>query len=130
MCSCSIIRSSLGSSVASPYRVNRVRELLQRELSDVVMSLRDPRVGLVTVVDTEVSKDLRHARMFVSVIGTETEKREAQKALNRALGHIRREIARRISLRHVPEFSVVYDDTAERASRIDSLINSLGSSDE
>tara|TARA_Y100000588_G_scaffold79524_1_gene83152 strand:+ start:503 stop:853 length:351 start_codon:yes stop_codon:yes gene_type:complete len=116
--------------VASPYRVNRVRELLQRELSDVVMSLRDPRVGLVTVVDTEVSKDLRHARMFVSVIGTETEKREAQKALNRALGHIRREIARRISLRHVPEFSVVYDDTAERASRIDSLINSLGSSDE
>ena len=130
MCSCSIIRSSPGSSVASPYRVNRVRELLQRELSDVVMSLRDPRVGLVTVVDTEVSKDLRHARMFVSVIGTETEKREAQKALNRALGHIRREIARRISLRHVPEFSVVYDDTAERASRIDSLINSLGSSDE
>ena len=60
----------------------------------------------------------------------EAEKREAQKALNRALGHIRREIARRISLRHVPEFSVVYDDTAERASRIDSLINSLGSSDE
>ena len=111
-------------------RVPADPELLQRELSDVVMSLRDPRVGLVTVVDTEVSKDLRHARMFVSVIGTETEKREAQKALNRALGHIRREIARRISLRHVPEFSVVYDDTAERASRIDSLINSLGSSDE
>ena len=116
--------------MASPYRVNRIRELLLRELSDVVMNLKDPRVELVTVVDTEVSKDLRHAKMFVSAIGTEAEQRAAEKALNHALGYIRKEVARRISLRYVPELSVVYDDTAERASRINSLINALDSKDD
>ena len=111
--------------MASPYRVNRIRQLLLRELSDVVMNLKDPRVQLVTVVDTDVSKDLRHAKMFVSVIGSPAEQQAAQKALNHAIGYIRKEVARRISLRYVPEFTVVYDDTAERASRINSLINSV-----
>ena len=111
--------------MASPYRVNRVRQLLRRELSDIVMNLKDPRAELVTVVDTEVSKDLRHAKMFFSVIGSAAEQQEAQEALQHALGFIRKEVARRISLRYVPEFTVVYDDTAERAARINSLIDSV-----
>ena len=109
--------------MASSFRVSRIRQLLLRELSDIVMNLKDPRTGMVTIVDTEVSKDLRHAKMFISVIGSEEDQQAAQDALNHALGYIRKEVARRISLRYVPEFSVVYDDTAERAARINSLID-------
>jgi ribosome-binding factor A len=104
------------------HRVSRVRESLYREFSDIVRNLRDPRIRSATVVDAEVSRDLKHARMFVSVLGSEEEKKEAVAALENALGHIRREIAQRISMRQIPEVSVAYDDTSERASRLTALI--------
>jgi ribosome-binding factor A len=104
------------------HRASRVRESLYREFSDIVRNLRDPRIRSATVVDAEVSRDLKHARMFVSVLGSEEEKKEAVAALENALGHIRREIAQRISMRQIPEVSVAYDDTSERASRLTALI--------
>jgi ribosome-binding factor A len=104
------------------HRASRVRESLYREFSDIVRNLRDPRIRSATVVDAEVSPDLSHARMFVSVLGSEEEKKEAVAALENALGHIRREIAQRISMRQIPEVSVAYDDTSERASRLTALI--------
>lgn len=109
--------------MASSHRVNKVRELLYREFSDIVQNLKDPRIALVTVVDAEVSADLKHSRMFVSVMGSDEEKREAVVALGKALGYIRYEIAQRIRMRHVPEINVVYDNTAERAARLTSLID-------
>jgi len=116
--------------MASPYRINRIRELLLREFSDIVVHLKDPRIRLVTVVDTEISKDLRYAKMFVSVLGSKEEQREATAALENALGYIRREVARRIQLRHTPEIRVIYDDTTERAARVTALINHLGLGEE
>ncbi len=104
------------------HRASRVRESLYREFSDIVRNLRDPRIRSATVVDAEVSPDLKHARMFVSVLGSEEEKKEAVAALENALGHIRREIAQRISMRQIPEVSVAYDDTSERAARLTALI--------
>ena len=104
------------------HRVSRVRESLYREFSDIVRNLRDPRIRSATVVDAEVSRDLKHARMFVSVLGSEEEKEEAVVALENALGHIRHEIAQRISMRQIPEVRVVYDDTSERAARLTVLI--------
>ena len=109
--------------MASSHRVGRVRETLMREFSDIVRGLKDPRVRFVTVVDTDVSADLRHATMYVSVIGSEEEKIGATKALQGATGYIRREVARRLPMRHVPEISVTYDETAERAFRLTSLID-------
>ena len=111
--------------MASPHRVNRVREMLLRELSDIVMQLKDPRIRLVTVMDTEVSQDIRYAKMFVSVIGDKEEQREAMDALQRALGFIRREVARRVPLRYTPELRVVYDDTAEKAAHLTALFNHI-----
>ena len=108
--------------MGAPHRVNRVRESLHREFSDIVRNLKDPRIRLTTVVDTEVSPDLKHARMFVSVLGSEDEKREAIAALENALGHIRREVGHRITMRQIPEVSVAYDDTSERAARLTALI--------
>ena len=111
--------------MASSYRVDRVRELLLREFSDIVMHLKDPRVGMVTVMDVELSRDLRYAKMFVSVVGGPEEREQAVLGLQNALGYIRREIGRRVRLRHVPEITVVYDDTPERAVRLIRLIDSL-----
>ena len=111
--------------MATPHRVNRVREALLRELSDIVRRLRDPRARFATVVDAEVSRDLRHARMLISVLGSEDEKTAATEALQNAVGFIRRELAQRMHLRYVPEISVEYDDTSERAARITSLLDSI-----
>lgn len=107
------------------YRASRVREQLQRELSDIVSRLRDPRLGFVTVMDVDLSNDLHYAKMYVSVLGDEEEQTEAVKALTSALPYIRREIAQRIRLRQAPEITVQYDDTSERASRVNALINSI-----
>lgn len=111
--------------MASIHRVNRVRELLLRELSDIVSRLKDPRIGMVTVVDTGISRDLRYATMYVSVLGSETQKQETLAALESARGFMRREIARRISLRFVPELRIEYDETGERAARITELLDGL-----
>ena len=123
--------------MCASHRISRVRESLHREFSDIVRNLKDPRIRLVTVVDAEVSPDLKHARMFVSVLGSEKEKRQAIGALGNALGHIRCEIAQRISMRQVPEISLAFDDTSERAGRLTALIEkavstagSAGSGDE
>ena len=107
------------------YRVSRVREQLQRELGDIVGRLRDPRLGFVTVMDVEVTRDLKKATMFISVVGDDDAKREATTALTKALGHIRHEVSQRVTLRHVPEFDVVYDDTSERAARVTALIDRI-----
>ena len=123
--------------MGSSHRVSRVRESLHREFSDIVRNLQDPRIRLVTVADAEVSPDLKHARMFVTVLGSEDEKVQAISALENALGHIRHEIAGRISMRQAPEISLAYDETSERAARLTTLIEramstteSAGSGDE
>ena len=115
--------------MASSHRVGRAREALLREFSDIVRGLKDPRVRFVTVVDTDVSPDLRYATMYVSVIGTEAEKAEATEALQQALGFIRREVGRRVQLRYTPQLRVKYDDTAERAAHLNTLIDSVTKSD-
>jgi ribosome-binding factor A len=94
-------------------------------LGDIVGRLRDPRLGFVTVMDVELSKDLHYATMFISVLGDEEAQREAVEAIEGALGFIRREVAERIRLREVPEIAVRYDDTSERAARVNALIESI-----
>ncbi len=111
--------------MASEHRVGRVREMLVREVSGVVGRLRDPRVRMVTVVDADVTRDLRYATVFVSVIGNETERRHAFEALESAVGHIRSEVARRVRLRQMPEIRLQYDQSLERAARVTALIDSL-----
>ncbi|MFC1526524.1 30S ribosome-binding factor RbfA [Candidatus Latescibacterota bacterium] len=112
--------------MATSHRVSRIRGALLREFSDIVQRLRDPRIRFVTVVDAEISSDLRHAKMFISVLGSEEEQTAATAALQKAAGYIRREVAHRIDLRYAPEVTVLYDDTSARAARLTSLIEGLG----
>jgi ribosome-binding factor A len=97
-----------------------------REVSDIVQRMKDPRVQGVNVCDVEVTKDLSIATVFISLIGDDDGKRAAIKALRKASGHIRSQVAQRIHLRYAPEFRVEYDQTAERAARVLSLIDELG----
>ncbi|MEE2656889.1 MAG: 30S ribosome-binding factor RbfA [Candidatus Latescibacterota bacterium] len=111
--------------MASTHRVSRVRELLLRELQEIVQRMRDPRTTMVTVMDVEVTHDLREATMYVSVLGDEVQRKVATDALQNAIGYMRREVAQRVDLRHTPEICVRYDETSERAARVTAIIDSL-----
>ncbi|MGI6065035.1 MAG: 30S ribosome-binding factor RbfA [Bacillota bacterium] len=106
------------------YRFGRLGEEFKKEISSIIKDeVKDPRVGFVSIVDVHVSGDLRHAKVFVSVLGNETEVKETMAALKKATGFIRREIAQRIQLRYTPEIVFVYDDSIIQGTRISKLLD-------
>lgn len=107
-------------------RVGRVREEIKKEASDIIRNkLKDPRVGFVTVTDVEVSGDLRHVKVFVSVYGDASEKQKTMEALHRAVGFVRTELGQRIRLRHTPEIQFSFDESIERGARIFELLGEV-----
>ena len=107
-------------------RQERVQEQLVQEVSDMVQKdLRDPRLGFVTLTGAEISKDLRHAKIFVSVLGDEEARKQSLKALNGASGLLRGEFARRAHLRVAPELVFQYDDGIDRGQHIFELLHSV-----
>ncbi|NLY51440.1 MAG: 30S ribosome-binding factor RbfA [Firmicutes bacterium] len=111
--------------MATHQRVQRVREAIKQEASDIIRKMKDPRVAFVTVTDAEVSRDLRHVKIFVSVLGDDDTKRAAMEGLERATGYIRSEIGQRIRLRHTPEIVFRWDESIERGARISQLLREL-----
>jgi ribosome-binding factor A len=104
-------------------RLRRVDEAIRQVLSDAVQDLKDPRVGFVTVTAVKTSPDLRHARVYASVLG-DAEAREATVAgLRSAHGFLQRRVAEELRLKHTPTLEIVPDDTAERAQRLTELID-------
>lgn len=111
-------------------RVERVNEQLKRELTDVVLTeLRDPRVGRVTITDVRTAPDLHFARVFVTGMGSEEERRESLEGLHAAAGWMRGELGRRMRIRRVPELSFEWDATLEHAKRIEQLLQEVRPSD-
>lgn len=107
-------------------RQRRVQELLVQEISDILRrEVHDPRVGFVTVTDAEVTPDLRQARVYYSVLGSEAEREDTGKALQRAAGFIRSEFARRARMRFVPEIRFAFDTGAERSHRLLTLLEQV-----
>jgi len=105
-------------------RIERINDLLREELSDLLRrQVKDPRLGgLVTVTEVDVSVDLRHARVFVSVMGSEEEREDAFRALETARAFLRRELGKRLSTRRTPDLSFRRDDSLERGAHLLSLI--------
>ena len=104
-------------------RMRRVDEAMREVLSAAITSeLKDPRVGFVTVTAVETSPDLRHARVFVSVLGNPGERRRSLEALERARGYLQRRVAGELRIKHTPTLEFAYDDSAERGMRIAELI--------
>jgi ribosome-binding factor A len=104
-------------------RSTRVAEQIQRELAGMIgQVLESPRVGLLTVTEVRLNKDLSHAKVFVSSIGGSLTPGELIEALQRAAGFMRHGIGQAMKLRIIPELRFIYDDTQERASRLEELI--------
>jgi ribosome-binding factor A len=104
-------------------RMRRVNEAVREVLSGAITTeLKDPRVGFVTVTAVETSPDLRHARVFVSVLGNPGERRRSLAALDRAHGFLQRRVAGELRLKHTPALEFAYDDSTERGFRIAELL--------
>ncbi|HET7692640.1 MAG TPA: 30S ribosome-binding factor RbfA [Gemmatimonadota bacterium] len=106
-------------------RTIRVDELLKQELAGLIRDMKDPRVGFTTVMDVRTSPDLRHARVYVSVLGDEEDKQETVGVLQRARGYLRARLGRDITLKYLPELHFELDRTLEQAARIDALLDEL-----
>ncbi|MEA2662974.1 MAG: ribosome-binding factor [Chloroflexota bacterium] len=105
-------------------RADRVNALLQRELATLISEeLRDPRISFPTVTSVETTKDLKTARVFVSVLGGDDAVASTMRALNEARPYIRHEVGERTDLRFVPEIEFVSDRSAARAARISKLLH-------
>jgi ribosome-binding factor A len=107
-------------------RTERIDELLRQEIMSLLTKeVADPDIGFATVTEVETSPDLRHARVWVSVIGQPKDRATTLRGLERAMPFVRRELGRRLRLRRIPEFSVKLDDSIERGSRVMHLISEL-----
>lgn len=109
-------------------RSERVNELLREEISFIVQrQLKDPRLGgLISITEVETSPDFRHARVFVSVLGSDEERASSLTALNAAASYIRRELRGRLeSLRYVPELSFRADRSIERGVALSALLDQV-----
>ena len=105
-------------------RLRRVNEAMREVLSGAITSeLKVPRVGFVTVTAVETSPDLRHARVFVSVLGNPGERRRTLQALERAHGFLQRRVAGELRIKNTPQLQFIYDDTVERGMRINELLD-------
>ncbi len=114
--------------MATSRRVSRVAELIKREVSQMLIhDIKDDRVGsgMVSVTDVVVSGDLQHAKIFVSVYGSQEAKAETMAGLKSATGYVRSELGQRVRLRRTPEVIFQEDPSIERGTKVLSLLNQL-----
>ena len=104
-------------------RLRRVDEAVRQVLSDAVTDLKDPRVGFVTVTGVKTSPDLRHARVYVSVLGDDEARSASLDGLRSAHGFLQRRVASELRMKHTPTLDFLYDDSVERGMRLSELID-------
>ena len=109
------------------HRIERVNSLIRQEISQLLQrQVKDPRLGnFIAVTEVSTSADLKFAKVFVSRIGSEEEKRETLSVLASASGFFRKELGRRMKLRYIPELSFQWDDSIERGDHLLQLIDEL-----
>jgi len=107
-------------------RAERVGDLIKKEISQIIQyELKDPGIGFVTITAVELSSDLKHAKIFYSVLGDEKAKQESSSALKRACGFIQHEVGRRLRLRYTPEILFLFDSSVEYGAHIETLIQQI-----
>jgi ribosome-binding factor A len=106
-------------------RTERVQELAREVLGETIESLKDPRVGFTTVTAVRVSPDLRLARVYVSVLGSDEERAATMAGLDSAKPYLRAELGRQVRLRYLPELVFELDTRAEEAERLDRLLKKI-----
>ncbi len=110
-----------------PRRIDRVNELLRSEISNLIArEIKDPRVaGVISITEVVASSDLRSARVYVSVMGRDTDRQAAIEGIRSAASFLRREIRERVNLRHTPHMTFILDDSIEEGARVLRLIGDL-----
>jgi ribosome-binding factor A len=106
-------------------RMRRVNEALREVLSEGMGELKDPRIGFVTVTGVDTSSDLRHAKVYVSVLGTERKRDATLKGLESSRGILQGRVNRELRLKRTPQLVFEYDPTVERGVRLSKLIDEL-----
>ncbi len=107
-------------------RSKRVQELLLEEISKLIQfELKDPRIGFATLTGVNLTDNLKFARVFVSIIGDEAQKRDTLEGLQSARGFIRSWLGKNLKLRYIPELDFQLDETAENAQNISRLLNEI-----
>lgn len=118
--------------VKDDSRLRRVEDQLQREIATMIQQdMKDPRVAMITVTGVEVTRELEQATIFVTLLGAdEAAAKIPVKVLNNAAGFLRREIGRRLSMRHVPVLKFKYDVSIEKGNRLSQLIREAREQDD
>ena len=116
----------LGTGVMNYKRTERVNELLQEEISEILLrEIKDPRIGFITITNAKTASDLSHIKVFVSILGDEGERNLTLMGLRSASGYIRQLLKKRINLRKIPEIKFVYDPSIEQGDRINRILQEL-----
>jgi len=111
-------------------RSRRIAEQVQRELSEIIrLELKDPRVGMITITDVEVTPDTAYAKVYFTLMGDAARVKETATALAHAAGFLRSELAHRLKLRIVPQLLFKYDASVERGARLSQLIDAAVADD-
>jgi ribosome-binding factor A len=107
----------------SADRMRRVDEAVRQVLSDAVaQDLQDPRIGFVTMTSVKTTSDLRHARVYVSVLGNDEQRGETLAGLQSAHGALQRRLARELRMKRTPTLEFVYDETTDRAMHLEEIL--------
>ena len=112
-------------------RADRVADLVRAAVAELILrELKDPRIGMVTITGVDMNDDLKHARVFFSVVGSEEVRQRSLEGLCSAAGFIRREVGKRLQLRYAPEISFRLDSAPERAQRLAELLHATHEDEE
>lgn len=114
------------------YREERINEEMKRALTSVIRELKDPRLssGMVSVLKTDVTKDLKFCKAYISVLASDEVKKDVKKGLESAKGFIKKEISSRIKLRAIPEIIFVIDNSIEEGDKILKIMENIKISDD
>lgn len=115
--------------MSRPERMRRVDEAMRKVLSEAIPTLKDPRIGFVTVTAVETSRDLEHAKVWLSVLGSERQRERTLAALESAAGVLQARVNRELKLRRTPHLEFVYDRSVEHGVRMTHLIDELAPAD-
>jgi ribosome-binding factor A len=109
-----------------PKRLGRVGDQIRAEISDLLLrKVKDPRIGFVTITSVDISRNLRSATVYYSVMGEEGDRQRAAAGLESALGYIKRELGPRLKLKFMPEIVFQYDPSVEYGDRIEQIFRSI-----
>lgn len=110
-------------------RMRRINESVRQVLAETLPELKDPRIGIVTVTGVDTTPDLRHATVYVSVLGSDRKRRASLQGLEAAHGLLQGRLARQLRMKRTPQLTFEYDPSVERGVRMSKLIDELALDD-